>query len=337
MRERRVASPETFASVTTNYVKVLAIHFDDLVGRAHIFDTGVEAHSESIAWGLEMDNFLFDHIAHELLERRLVLDGNVSVAAVGGDLVVNGDDDGNELIIRATAEAGTYFVEGVNGTTINGELNVLVSGITDDFRINLRDGNNVLMLTARGTDVTHPELVVPDDLQIRATDGADVLVMDLVRVAGNSTINLGAGDDGIVIVYCNLEGALRVNTGAGNDLVGLQNSTVGGVMRSNSGTEVDHVVFFTCTMESSVHLNLGAGDDYAGYVSVNISLDLNVQGNRGENDTSLENSLVVSGNREERLVEVSQAAAPEAVAAPIQNIPSLGVARSWFILYGTGI
>ena len=72
----------------------------------------------------------------ESLEDRRMMAGDVSVDVTGGgDLVLDGDDAGNEVIIRRLPGAGAYQIQGLNGTTINGNgATALVTGVTDDLR-----------------------------------------------------------------------------------------------------------------------------------------------------------------------------------------------------------
>ena len=56
----------------------------------------------------------------EQLEGRDLMAGNVNVAVVNDDLVITGDNNGNQIIVHQSA--GRLVVEGVN-TKINGKDN----------------------------------------------------------------------------------------------------------------------------------------------------------------------------------------------------------------------
>ena len=81
----------------------------------------------------------------EALETRQLLAGDVMVGVVGGNLVVQGDELGNQVAITAGAEPGSYVVRGLDGTNIvqaSGEAGegpavheVVVTGVTRGARI----------------------------------------------------------------------------------------------------------------------------------------------------------------------------------------------------------
>jgi hypothetical protein len=73
----------------------------------------------------------------EQLERRVLLDGDVSVSFVNGDLFIGGDDGDNQVRILQP-RAGTIRLVGLDDTTINGEESADFSGSLDDIRINTR-------------------------------------------------------------------------------------------------------------------------------------------------------------------------------------------------------
>ena len=140
-----------------------------------------------------MKREFFDGTGIEPLEQRRMMAGDVTASLSGADLVVNGDNSGNEVVIRATEQAGQFVVEGLNGTTINGQQSATISGVTDDLRIDLRNGDNVLLLTAEGPDGEQSFLQVADDLQIRTGSAEDVVVFDNVRVGDRADLRTGDG------------------------------------------------------------------------------------------------------------------------------------------------
>ena len=78
----------------------------------------------------------------EKLENKTLMAGDVGIAVSAGDLNVTGDASDNEVVIRATEDAGMFAVEGLNGTTINGRQSVTVKGVNDDMFVNLGNGDN---------------------------------------------------------------------------------------------------------------------------------------------------------------------------------------------------
>src|SRR5215217_6462163 len=73
----------------------------------------------------------------EPLERRVLLDGDVTASFSGGDLAVRANDADNHVRILQP-RPGTIRVVGLDDTTVNGEESVEFSGELDDVRIRTR-------------------------------------------------------------------------------------------------------------------------------------------------------------------------------------------------------
>ena len=123
----------------------------------------------------------------ESLESREMLAGDVEVIARHGDVIVNGDSAANN--IRLETVAGQVRVTGIDGTRVNGVTNGVVSrSISDDLRVNLKHGNNQLLLGSQPF-----RLSVPDDLSIKVGSGDDVIVGSNVVVGDDVSITMGHG------------------------------------------------------------------------------------------------------------------------------------------------
>src|SRR5690349_14561883 len=87
----------------------------------------------------------------EELQARLVpAAGNVSVSlSAAGDLVITGDVLDND--IRITETGDDFFIEGLNGTDINGAANVTLT-VTRDIRIHMAGGNDNVSIIGDGGD-----------------------------------------------------------------------------------------------------------------------------------------------------------------------------------------
>ncbi len=231
-----------------------------------------------------MKREFFDGTGIEPLEQRRMMAGDVTASLSGADLVVNGDNSGNEVVIRATEQAGQFVVEGLNGTTINGQQSATISGVTDDLRINLRNGDNVLLLTAEGPDGEQSFLQVADDLQIRTGSGQDVVVFDNVRVGDRADLRTGDGADTIVTYQSQFVGDFRVNTGNGSDILGLDTTEVFGRLRATLGSGDDVFVLFDCNVGERTDVNMGSGDDFFGVHGSNFADELRLNGGNGDDD-----------------------------------------------------
>ncbi len=251
-----------------------------------------------------MKREFFDGTGIERLEQRRMMAGDVSASLSGADLVVNGDNNGNEVVIRATAQSGQFVVEGLNGTTINGQQSATISGVTDDLRINLRNGENVLMLTAEGPDGEQAVLNVVDDLQIRTGSGNDIVVLDNVRVGDRVNLRTGDGDDVIVTYETEIRGDFRADTGGGSDTAGFDTTQFHGRMRANLGNGNDHFVLFDSSVSSRMDVNMGSGDDFFGAHDTSFEDDVRLDGSNG-NDVVIDSSSDFAADIRVRSIETA--------------------------------
>ena len=66
----------------------------------------------------------------ESLEQRQLLAGDVLVNVVRGNLVIEGDAEGNEIAVTAGVERGAFLVTGLNGTTVHQDGQTPASEVT---------------------------------------------------------------------------------------------------------------------------------------------------------------------------------------------------------------
>jgi hypothetical protein len=281
-----------------------------------------------------MSRNLFAGLGIESLESRTMMAGDVTAALAGGDLVLNGDNDSNEVVIRATNQVGQFVIEGLNGTTINGQASATISGVNDDFRINLRNGNNALLLTAERVDGNQSLFQINDDVQIRTGNGNDVVVFDNVRVIGNTSLNTGDGDDTAVFFESRLAGDLRGNMGNGDDFIGLDSSRVDGRVRTNLGSGNDYFITFDSNLNDRVDANMGSGDDLMGLVNTTFEDDLRVNGSNGL-DRVLHENTDVNGDADLRSIEVEAEVPQNDIGQEFQDNPGLAIAIELILSEGT--
>src|SRR5882672_7896693 len=79
----------------------------------------------------------------EQLERREVLAGNVAAVVRGGDLVVTGDNLGNDITITRSGASGITITG--NGTTVNGQAAVTLSNFRRNVNVDLNGGDDSVM------------------------------------------------------------------------------------------------------------------------------------------------------------------------------------------------
>ena len=191
----------------------------------------------------------------EKLEDRRLLAGNVEVFVTGGgDLIINGDDNSNDLVIQ-TVSPGEFRINS-SDTTINGSTDALtLSGVTDDVRINLRNGNNGIIFE---------NTTIPDRLTIRTGNGGDAILFnsgDTIHVGSDLRINSGSGSDTVSDVgdghaRLNVGDDLSVTTRSGGDTVSIALAITGDRFTVNTGDGDDSV---TLGVPASHGIAAGAG------------------------------------------------------------------------------
>lgn len=175
----------------------------------------------------------------EQFESRQLMAGNVSVNVdLGGDLHITGDDLGNGVQIAqartslGTAIRGTYFITGENAagaaTTINGQASVIIRNVTDDVLIDLRGGAD-LLTTPSGAG----RHFFADDVTINLGEGNNTVILRNISTFDDVAINGGSSNDQIFIEggiignsVFNPDADFTANTFGGFDGVSLRNTLV---------------------------------------------------------------------------------------------------------------
>ncbi|MEM8677739.1 MAG: hypothetical protein AAGF97_00160 [Planctomycetota bacterium] len=209
----------------------------------------------------------------ESLESRKMMAGDVSARVVNGDLIVTGDNQDNEIYVFQM-DADSYALFGESGTRINGLSGQPFHGVSDDIRINLRNGDNKLALQGVETN---------DDLIIRTGNGHDQILMDGSNVRSNLRIQTGRGNDTLFITDSVVQGRLTANLGAGNDELLVSASRF---IRATMNTGSGHDELFVRNTEflQPSRFNLASGEDLA-WIGTDTGLipatNLHVNGGRG--------------------------------------------------------
>lgn len=155
----------------------------------------------------------------EALETRTLMSGTVTATVSGGNLVIAGDANDNDISI---SKAGTVVtVTGNNGTVINqvGNLNQ----VTGTIKLTMGDGDDTAVVGAADEEFSvFAPAAIPslkdfsadmgagdDSLTIFALSARNVVVTTGI---GNNTTELNGGDNGSVI-----SGTLTITNGTGDD------------------------------------------------------------------------------------------------------------------------
>ncbi len=178
--------------------------------------------------GLKKDRVRkFKRMRFEQLEHRQLMAGDVAVVSAPGEILrVTGDSASNQVVI--SREVSSIVVQGLNGTTVNGQSSVRFSGLgttLNGLDVSLNGGDDSLFL---------------DDLQIRQSavingdTGNDIIDLDDVSVRRDLTITSGDGANSVGLDNVVVNRNLTVFGGAGNDLVGFDLVRVQGLPWCNS-------------------------------------------------------------------------------------------------------
>lgn len=152
----------------------------------------------------------------------------VTAEVVDGTLEVIGDDTANH--VRVTAETTFVVIEGLDGTTINGQHEVQFDSASSANIVMGKGADTVVVTKATG--------FLP--VTIDTGPGKDFVELNEV-ISGTPNINTGGGDDHLVIRGDHISGPLDVNMGKGDDRVRIEVSTTfypSGVLQLGKGDDV---------------------------------------------------------------------------------------------------
>src|SRR5580704_16624707 len=145
--------------------------------------------------------------ALERLEDRTLLSGNVTaIVTSGGNLVVTGDAQGNQIRIQS-ASGGALQVSSLDGTTtINGGSSPFsTTGVTGNVAVFMKQGADVVDVGGTGMLTT-----VPKNLFVDTGSGNDTVDVENASIGGNIAIFGGAGSDTFTVGSSNSETAVSV-------------------------------------------------------------------------------------------------------------------------------
>ena len=212
-----------------------------------------------------------------------MLDGTLSATVVAGDLVLTGDGLANGATITPGNSAGEYVITGFDcgsGTTsVNGQSQVTLSGIVDDFQINLNGGDDCLALLgieAPENDDFEP-LIVPDALLINTHAGHDNVIAGFVQVGGPVNISTAAGEDNVDLALIEVGQNLTIFGGTESDHVILGGLDLGGDLLVY-GQGGDDVLLAVGVSARAATVSMEAGYDVVDLAIVKLAQDLQVLG-----------------------------------------------------------
>eukprot|EP00913_Durusdinium_trenchii_P028444 g26672.t1 len=224
------------------------------------FDLALAVHADypdahwqkaDLLWSLGRNNEALPHWRAYLLHDSR---SDVQVLLAGRDVALFGDAGDNEIAIEQMNN--WVIVRGLNGTTVNGMNEYLISGLPflqDDFLIQLGDGNDVVIF-ADGIQVS-------DDLRIDTGAGNDVVRLSNNRIVDDLIIDTGTGDDTILVSNCDILDDYGIFAGAGNNTVSVVDTRTSDdfVLHANNGN--DTVTLLGNTTAGSSNVETHGGND----------------------------------------------------------------------------
>src|SRR5687768_2466708 len=115
-----------------------------------------------------------NHSHCEPLETRRLFDGSVVATVVDGDLIIIGDPAANRIMLDGEGLLSTEIRIRSEDTSVNDQFGeIVITGVTRDIKISLRDGDDVLDLE---------QLHAKRDLRIFTRQGADRITVEGVGI-----------------------------------------------------------------------------------------------------------------------------------------------------------
>ena len=225
----------------------------------------------------------------EKLEQRKMLAGDVSLDIDGGNVELRGENNTDHEIWIEASDMG-FIVSGVD-TTINGEEFVEIEGEIGNLEINLRSGNNTLILTK----ADEADFSLNGDLEVDTRGGSDIVIMDTLNVGGEVDINTRGGDDAVSWKGSVVKGDFDLRTGGGDDVFVVYGSdnefgTSGQDdfdIRTGGGD--DGIIVSRSTVYADANIRSGGGSDRVSLFEGTFNDEIDVRGG-GSEDTYLEDA-----------------------------------------------
>ena len=208
-------------------------------------------------------------IRFERLESRQLLAGQVLVTVMNGDLVITGDTGDNSIEI-AVQSPGQFQVSGRSGTEIvtSGDphaTTALVTGITRDVLIDLKDGNDTALLHPDpNTPITNavvPQLS-PRHVSVRVGRGANSVTIENGTIPGSLAIGRDTGTtvaqgNNISLVGLTVQGDVSIAQQQGPLHIGLAKDQILGRLSVQSSGDAARVAMRQVNVGKEADLLLG--------------------------------------------------------------------------------
>lgn len=252
----------------------------------------------------------------QFLEPRTLPAGTVTASVTGGSITLNGDRQDNVIEVALTPDG--IFVRGVDGTNIKLGVRTITDGsplklapgptVTRDLVINLKDGDDAVLVYADSSSEDPVEALIGRNLKIntgRGSDTATVEVRDGTLTIGNElNIELDADADFLL-----LDGNARVETDLPEQLEETENAPlhVAGLAKVSGGSGDDVIAVVDFSTGGNVEIQTGHGDDTIGLEDVLVGANAVISTGAGDDDvgiayvTVLGRSNITTGSGDDRV------------------------------------
>lgn len=197
----------------------------------------------------------------EILERRLMLDGTVTVSlSATGLLSITGDAQNNTVVVEQIDQ--NYVISSPTNDTIvyqNNTPGEIPIGQVRNIRVDLRDGDDLFAFGGMGSDA--PQSEVRGSLTVRMGNGADRVDINAALIRNSLTIDTGRGSDAVVVTNSTVQRNLDLSTGLAVDLVFLGGVTVFNNARVDTAGSNDFVNTLGLLAGNRLDVQTGSGDD----------------------------------------------------------------------------
>ena len=259
----------------------------------------------------------------EILEPRVLLDGDITATLAGSTLVIQGDSQPNAVIVYGTATPGQFVVSGVthsvtgNQTTVNGDPFELFDGVTSGVKVDMGLGDDELLIGTPGaTATTTIQGNISIDMGGGTVDGVYIgfdpdafVFLGDVDILGSLTIQGSDAEDVVFLTGVGVGKNLTMKlgdspTGTSNFVIMNRNATeatsnfIGGKLSMTGGDGIDNWFIGETTVTGSAQFKLGdTPDGETDKITIEdstISGAVKITGGDGREDISVINSLLHS-------------------------------------------
>jgi hypothetical protein len=215
--------------------------------------------------------------ALEVLERRVLLAGDIAAAVLDGELAILGDDQSNRIIIERSptgTDSNTFQLTPVDGTTINGSAEPLTISGVQSIRLEMGGGDDsVLLRDAR----------LYGAFSFGGGEGRDVLTMLRVTVHGAVLLDAGAGRDTIHLANVRARDSVTIDDRLGPSSLHLNRLWVDGVAAVRTGNSIDQLDITDSTFRHVSGFRTRGGDDTIRIRGTTIRTNSAVDAGAGDN------------------------------------------------------